>query len=53
MMCFADVTFVHASKLTGRVEPADVVNAMRPTTCLVTIMLANNETGIIQVSKTL
>ncbi|XP_078691090.1 selenocysteine lyase-like isoform X2 [Branchiostoma floridae x Branchiostoma belcheri] len=42
-----DVTFVPASKLTGRVEVQDVLAAVRPSTCLVTIMMANNETGII------
>ncbi|XP_071805994.1 selenocysteine lyase-like isoform X1 [Asterias amurensis] len=42
------VTFVPASKLTGHVEVSDIIAALRPTTCLVTIMHANNETGIIQ-----
>jgi len=31
------------------VQVDDVISAIRPTTCLVTVMLANNETGIIQV----
>lgn len=44
-----DVTFVPVSKVTGRVEVEDVIAAIRPTTCLVSIMLANNETGIIMV----
>ncbi|XP_038061039.1 selenocysteine lyase-like [Patiria miniata] len=44
----AVVTFVPASKLTGHVEVSDIIAALRPTTCLVTIMHANNETGIIQ-----
>ncbi|XP_061539052.1 selenocysteine lyase isoform X1 [Phycodurus eques] len=43
----ADWTCVPVSKVTGRVEADDVVAAVRPTTCLVSIMLANNETGII------
>jgi cysteine desulfurase len=32
----------------GRVDPADVAAAMRPTTALVTIMHANNEVGTLQ-----
>ncbi|XP_061680982.1 selenocysteine lyase [Syngnathoides biaculeatus] len=43
----ADFTFVAVSKVTGRVEADDVIAAVRPTTCLVSIMLANNETGVI------
>jgi len=45
----ADVTFIDAVGGKGCVQVNDVINAIRPTTCLVTIMLANNETGIIQV----
>ena len=43
------MTFIPVSKLTGHVEVNDVISAVRSTTCLVTIMHANNETGIIQV----
>ncbi|XP_063162947.1 selenocysteine lyase [Candoia aspera] len=43
----AEATFVPVSKVTGRVEVDDVVAAIHPTTCLVSIMLANNETGIV------
>ncbi|XP_067395135.1 selenocysteine lyase isoform X2 [Emydura macquarii macquarii] len=43
----AEATFVQVSKMTGQVEVDDVIAAIRPTTCLVSIMLANNETGII------
>lgn len=43
----AVVTFVPVSKVSGQVEVDDVLAAVRPTTCLVTIMLANNETGVI------
>jgi cysteine desulfurase len=32
----------------GRVDPADVKRALRPNTKLITIMLANNETGVVQ-----
>lgn len=45
------MTFVSVSKLTARVEVEDVVAAVRPNTCLVSIMLANNETGVIMVRK--
>ena len=48
MVPFVDVTFVKASVTSGRVEVEDVMNAVQSFTCLVTIMLANNETGIIQ-----
>ncbi|KAM4041035.1 selenocysteine lyase isoform 1-T2 [Anomaloglossus baeobatrachus] len=43
----AEVTFVPVSTTTGRVEVDDVVAAIRPNTCLVSVMLANNETGVI------
>ncbi|XP_077439990.1 selenocysteine lyase [Vanacampus margaritifer] len=43
----AGCTFVPVSKTTGRVEADHVVAAVRPNTCLVSIMLANNETGTI------
>jgi cysteine desulfurase len=32
----------------GRVNPADVARAIEPATVLVTVMLANNETGVLQ-----
>nr|XP_003218482.1 PREDICTED: selenocysteine lyase [Anolis carolinensis] len=43
----AEATFVPVSKATAQVEVDDVVAAIRPTTCLISIMLANNETGVI------
>uniref|UniRef100_A0A7N6BBA8 Selenocysteine lyase n=1 Tax=Anabas testudineus TaxID=64144 RepID=A0A7N6BBA8_ANATE len=43
----ADVTFVPVSKVTARVEVEDIIAMVRPNTCLVSIMLANNETGVI------
>uniref|UniRef100_A0A8C0HDJ9 Selenocysteine lyase n=1 Tax=Chelonoidis abingdonii TaxID=106734 RepID=A0A8C0HDJ9_CHEAB len=43
----AEATFVPVSKITGQVEVDDTIAAIRPTTCLVSIMLANNETGVI------
>ncbi|XP_012504277.1 PREDICTED: selenocysteine lyase [Propithecus coquereli] len=47
VLCFSEVTFVPVSKVSGRAEADDILSAVRPTTCLVTIMLANNETGVI------
>lgn len=38
------------SPQSGQAEADDVLAAIRPTTCLVSIMLANNETGVIMVS---
>lgn len=38
------------SPQSGQAEVDDVLAAVRPTTCLVSIMLANNETGVIMVS---
>uniref|UniRef100_A0A8D0B0L9 Selenocysteine lyase n=1 Tax=Sander lucioperca TaxID=283035 RepID=A0A8D0B0L9_SANLU len=43
----ADVTYVPVSKVTACVEVEDIVAAVRPNTCLISIMLANNETGVI------
>ncbi|KAG7488371.1 hypothetical protein MATL_G00031870 [Megalops atlanticus] len=43
----ADVTFVPVSKVTARAEVEDVMAAVRPTTCLISVMLANNETGVL------
>ncbi|XP_061862010.1 selenocysteine lyase isoform X2 [Colius striatus] len=43
----AEVSFVAVSPRSGRAEVDDVLAAIRPTTCLVSIMLANNETGVI------
>ncbi|XP_074955577.1 selenocysteine lyase isoform X1 [Phalacrocorax aristotelis] len=43
----AEATFVAVSPRSGRAEVDDILAAIRPTTCLVSIMLANNETGVI------
>jgi cysteine desulfurase len=43
----ADVTFLSVSGL-GVVDPEDVRRALRPSTVLVSVMHANNETGAIQ-----
>nr|XP_033813417.1 selenocysteine lyase isoform X3 [Geotrypetes seraphini] len=43
----AETTFIPVSKVSGRAEVDDVMPAVRPNTCLVSIMMANNETGIL------
>lgn len=43
-----DLTIVPVSPSTGSVEASSVSAALRPETCLVTVMLANNETGVVQ-----
>ncbi|NXI45115.1 SCLY lyase, partial [Galbula dea] len=43
----AEATFVAVSQQSGQVEVDDILAAIRPATCLVSIMLANNETGVI------
>lgn len=47
----SEVTFVPVSQVNGQAEVDDILAAVRPTTCLVTIMLANNETGVVMVSQ--
>jgi len=42
-----EVTFV-APLPNGLIDPADIARAMRPNTRLISVMLANNETGILQ-----
>jgi len=42
-----EVTFIPVDGR-GLVDPADVKRAIRPNTKLITIMLANNETGVVQ-----
>ncbi|NWU97383.1 SCLY lyase, partial [Upupa epops] len=43
----AEATFVAVSPRSGQAEVDDVLAAVRPATCLVSLMLANNETGVI------
>lgn len=50
-LSLTDVTFVPVSKVTARVEVEDVIAAVRPNTCLISIMMANNETGVIMVRR--
>jgi len=47
-MCFPDLTVVCADAKTGKVSSRDIVVALLPNTMLVSLMLANNETGVIQ-----
>jgi len=42
-----EVTFLPVSRV-GRVDPDDVRRALRPNTALISVMMANNETGVIQ-----
>ena len=42
-----ETTFV-APQPSGLIDPADVERALRPETRLISIMLANNETGVVQ-----
>jgi len=46
-MAACEVTYVPVDGC-GLVDPADVKRALRPNTKLITIMLANNETGVVQ-----
>lgn len=50
-LSLTDVTFVPVSKVTARVEVEDIIAAVRPNTCLISVMMANNETGVIMVRK--
>jgi cysteine desulfurase len=42
-----EVTFV-GSQPSGLIDPADIERAMKPNTRLISVMLANNETGVLQ-----
>ena len=46
-----EVTFVPASQDSGAVTAEDVLQEVKPGTCLITVMMANNETGVIQVTR--
>ncbi len=43
-----EVTLLPVSRLTGLIQPEQVAAALRDDTCLVSVMLANNEIGVIQ-----
>ncbi|EGT48316.1 hypothetical protein CAEBREN_15676 [Caenorhabditis brenneri] len=42
------VTYVAVNPSTGFVTAESILNALTPATCLVTVMLANSETGVLQ-----
>lgn len=44
-----EVTFVPASQNSGAVTAEAIAQEVKPSTCLVTVMMANNETGVMQV----
>lgn len=46
----AEECVVNVAKDSGMVTAQDIKDAVKPNTCLVSVMLANNETGVIQVS---
>lgn len=41
---------VEVSQQNGTLNPEDVMAEIKSNTCLITVMLANNETGVIQVN---
>ncbi|XP_078065313.1 selenocysteine lyase [Mustelus asterias] len=43
----AEATFLPVSKVSGRIEVNDLMAAVRSSTCLISVMLANNETGVV------
>ena len=43
-----EVTFVEVEKSDGRVDVKKLLSHIKPNTCMVTVMFANNETGVIQ-----
>ncbi|KAE9420795.1 hypothetical protein Angca_003954, partial [Angiostrongylus cantonensis] len=45
---FIDLSLLPVNTTTGQVEPDDIRRLLTPLTCLVTVMLANNETGVLQ-----
>ena len=47
-VCVADLTEVKADHESGQVRVEAVLECLRPETKLVCLMLANNETGVIQ-----
>ena len=43
-----EVTFFVAPAASGLIDPAEIQRALRPETRLISVMLANNETGVLQ-----
>jgi cysteine sulfinate desulfinase/cysteine desulfurase-like protein len=48
--CFQDVSIVSVSS-SGCIVAQDIVSEINRSTCLITVMLANNETGVIMPVK--
>lgn len=46
LLSLIDLTIVPVTPF-GCVDPEDIICEVRPSTCLITVMLANNETGIL------
>ncbi len=42
------MSFVSVSKQSGCLNVDDIIAAIKPDTCLISVMMANNETGVIQ-----
>lgn len=45
----SDLTIIPVSKKTGSVVAEDIISSIQPHTCFISVMLVNNETGILQV----
>ncbi|ETN73761.1 aminotransferase, class V [Necator americanus] len=43
-----ELTTLEIDRKSGQITPSDVLELVTPSTCLVTVMLANNETGVLQ-----
>ncbi|CAJ0606192.1 unnamed protein product [Cylicocyclus nassatus] len=43
-----EMSILPIDQKTGQITPSDALQLVTPSTCLVTVMLANNETGVIQ-----
>lgn len=50
-LSFTELTELLPTSGTGFVAPNLVLNAIKTNTALVSVMLANNETGVLQVTK--
>ncbi|KIH52152.1 cysteine desulfurase domain protein [Ancylostoma duodenale] len=44
----SELSVLPVDQKTGHITPSDVAELVIPSTCLVTVMLANNETGVLQ-----
>lgn len=48
-----DLTIIPVSKKTGSVVAEDIISSIQPHTCFISVMLVNNETGILQPIETI